>query len=352
MSNLEEYVTRLDHADEAERLYAAEDIGYLNAAEGVPPLLARVGTEASRAVRDVIFQALARIDADAAIEGSIRLLGSDDPQIRNQAVDVLRHKGSRSIPYLNRVMRDGDKNARKLVLDALTEVRAGEAHDIYAAALSDKDLNVVITAVENLGRMRAVEFRYQIECLLQVDSHPMLIAACMEALVGIGNESSLQAIRRCFAELAALPDFLLASCLKAIAVLGSEKEFAEVANLLLVRGPHLRPAILNALTAMHPRCSSLDAGESLLPAVRTVIEDGDPPLCRYQAVRLLGFWSIQDDVYGFMVSCLSNPEPLVRLGAAESLRMTGRPGFELALAERALKETDDEVLEALRCSAK
>ncbi len=34
-----------------------------------------------------------RIEADAAIEGSIGLLGSDDPQIRNQAVEVLRPKG-------------------------------------------------------------------------------------------------------------------------------------------------------------------------------------------------------------------------------------------------------------------
>ncbi len=80
--------------DEAERIYAAEDIGYLNAAEGVAPLLERLDKESSRAVRDAIFQALTRIEADAAIEGSIRLLASEDPQIRNQAVDMLRHKGA------------------------------------------------------------------------------------------------------------------------------------------------------------------------------------------------------------------------------------------------------------------
>ena len=92
MSSLKEYVEKLDCADEAERTYAAEDIGYLNVPEGVPALLERLCRESSRAVRDAIFQALIRIDADAAIEGSIRLLGSDDPQIRNQAVDVLRKR--------------------------------------------------------------------------------------------------------------------------------------------------------------------------------------------------------------------------------------------------------------------
>lgn len=349
MSSLTEYVAKLNCADEAERTYAAEDIGYLNAPEGVPALLDRLGQEPSRTVRDAIFQALIRIDADAAIEGSILLFGSEDPQIRNQAVDVLRRKGTRSIPFLNTVMQDGDKDMRKLVLDALSGVQSGEAREIYAAALSDKDVNVVITAVENLGQLRSGEFRNQIENLLQTDSHPMLVGACLEALVGIGHPSSLDTIRGCFPDLAALPDFLLASCLKAMAALGSGKEFAEVASLLLVRGPHLRPAILSALIAIRPRCPVPDPGEALLPALRAVIEDGDPPLCRYQAVRVLGFWATRDDVYGLLVSCLSSTERLVRLGAAETLRMAQRPGVEPILAARALEESDEEVLQALSC---
>ena len=65
MSELTEFVAKLESADETERIYAAEDIGYLNASEGVAPLLARLDQEPSRAVRDAIFQALTRIDADA-----------------------------------------------------------------------------------------------------------------------------------------------------------------------------------------------------------------------------------------------------------------------------------------------
>ena len=59
--------------------------------------------------------------------------------------------------------------------------------------------------------------------------------------------------------------------------------------------------------------------------------------------------SSRDDVYAFLVSCLSSPERLVRLGAIESLRETQRPGLEGVLAARALKETDEEVLQALSC---
>jgi HEAT repeat protein len=349
MSSLEEYVEKLNCADQTERIYAAEDIGYWNEPEGVPALLERLSREPAPAVRDAIFQALIRIEGDAAIDGCIGLLASEEAQIRNQGVDALRRKGARAIPFLSALMRDGDKDIRKLVLDVLSEIQASDTEEIYAAALSDQDPNVVITAVENLGRIRAEAFRSRIEDLLQAASHPMLIAACVEALVGIGHESALAAIRRRFPELAALPDFFLAPCLKAAAALGTDQDFAEVARLLPVRGPHLRPAILNALLEICPRRLSQAPVEELLPALRAVVEDGDPPLCRYQAVRLLGFWAARDEVYWLLVACLSSTERLVRLGAAESLRMTPRPELEPFLAARAREESDEEVLQALGC---
>jgi HEAT repeat protein len=349
MSSLTEYMEKLNGPDEAERIYAAEDIGYENAPDGVPPLLERLGGEPSRAVRDAIFQALIRIEADASIEGSVRLLESEDPQIRNQAVDVLRRKGARSVPFLNAAMRDGDKDMRKLVLDVLSGVQAGDVDEIYEAALSDPDENVVITAVENLGRTRATQFRRRIEDLLLAGAHPMLVGACLEALAGIGDELSLAAIRRCFPKLNALPDFFLVSCLKAVGALGAGGEFVEIASLLAVRGSHLRPAILGALAAIHQRHPTEIDGADLLPPLRAVVDDGDPPLCRYQAVRALGFLASRGDVYAFLVSCLSNPERLVRLGAVESLRGAPQPGLQDILAARAAVEPDEEVLQALGC---
>ncbi len=177
----------------------------------------------------------------------------------------------------------------------------------------------------------------------------MLVGACLEALVGIGDEESLAILRRLFPELATLPDFFLVSCLKAIGALGTEREFAEVAGLLAVRGPQLRPAILGALIAIHQRHPETAHDEDLLPILRIVIDDLDAPLCCYQAVRALGFVSSRDDVYAFLLGCLSSPERLVRLGAIESLRETARPELEEVLAARALTETDEDVLQALKC---
>jgi HEAT repeat protein len=349
MGDLTEFVAKLESSDETERIYAAEDIGYLNASEGVAPLLARLDQEPSRAVRDAIFQALTRIDADASMEGCIRLLESDDPQIRNQAVDILRRKGDAAIPMLSTVMREGDKDLRKLVLDVLSEAHTACTDAIYEAALSDPDPNVVITAVENLGRAHAHRFKGRVEELLLAGSHPMLIGACLEALVGIGDASSLATLRRRFPELATLPDFVLVSCLKAIGAIGTEREFAEIAGLLAGRGQQLRPAILAALIAIHQRHAGKAHDEDVLPLLRNVIDDLNAPLCCYQAVRALGFVSSRDDVYAFLIGCLTSPERMVRLGAIESLRETcRRPELEEVLAERALAETDADILQALR----
>jgi len=345
---IEEYSRKLNCADEAECIYAAEDIGYMNGADGVPVLLERLSKRASRAVRDAIFQALTRIEADVAIEGSIGLLESDDPQIRNQAVALLRRKGAACVPFLRTAMRKGDKDIRKLVLDVLIGFQASGVEAIYEAALADKDINVVITAVENLGKTQATHFRRNVEDLLQSGAHPMLAGACLEALAGIGNELSLVAIRRCFPELGKLPDFFLVSCLKAFGALGTAGEFDEVAGLLAARGPQIRPAILGALIAVHQRHPAKAHGDVLLPAIKAVAENGDPPLGRYEAVRALGFLSERDDVYAFLISCLSSSERLVRLGAIESLRETERPDLKGVLASWAAQEKDEEVLQALR----
>jgi HEAT repeat protein len=355
MSALAEYVDQLGSADEAARIDAAEDIGSLNMPDGVPALLARMRTEPSVAVRDAISHALIRIDGARPIQGAIALLASDDPRIRNQAVAVLQRKGVLSIPSLRTAMRDGDRDTRILVLNVLGGIEGVDLDacgDLYAAALADPEPNVVITAVENLGRRGEDVFRSRIEALLRADAHPMLIAACLEALGEIGREPSLDAIRRIFPELGALPDFLLAPCLKALATLGSGREFREVAGLLTARGPHLRPAILGALLSMYPRCEpSPEAGEALLSALRVVIESDDPPLCRYQAVRLMGVWAARDDVSTWLVTCLSDAERFVRLGAAESLRLIERPGLKPVLAAHTLNESDEDVLHVLQGQA-
>jgi HEAT repeat protein len=352
MSILGEHIEKLESADETERTYAAEDLGYLNVAEVVAPLLERLQRELSPVVRDAIGQALIRLDAAEAIAGAVGLLGSDDAQLRNLGVDVLRHKGERTIPFLKKAMQEGDRDMRKFVLDALSGLPVKGTAEIYAAALADEDTNVVITGVENIGKLRAAEFRSELERLLESDGHAMLIAACLEALAEIGNASSLAAVRRRFPDLMELPAFYLTPCLKALAALGGQREFLDIALLLPHRAAHICPALLNALNAIQRRCHQrMRPPAELSEATRSVLErvaaGGDAPRCRYQATLALGFWADRDEVATFLISCLESAERLVRMGAGEALRLSGRPGLEALLRKHDLAEAESEGMPAL-----
>jgi hypothetical protein len=287
MIELDECVTRLDSTDEAERIYAAEDIGYANRAEGVPPLLERLPGESSRAVREAIFAALENIEADAVVEGAIRLLASEDSFLRNQAVDLLRHLGPRVIPFLSQAFPRADSDQRKFMLDVLAGIDGPGTSEIYDRALADGDANVVITAVESLGSARKTEFRGRIEELAAA-GHPMLEGACLEALAQIGTAHSLEVIRSRSGAGGSVTDYLLPSYLKVLGAHGGACDIAETARLLNSRGAHLQAPILDAITMLRQRHPSAPLPESLVEPLESIVRNGNSPILRHQALRLLG----------------------------------------------------------------
>ena len=299
MIELDEHVRRLESADEAERIYAAEDIGYANRAEGVPPLLERLPAESSRAVREAIFAALESIGDDAVIEGAIRLVGSDDSFLRNQAVELLRHRGPRVISFLGHAFPEAESNERKLILDVLAAVDGPGASEIYGRALADGDLNVVITAVENLGNACKTEFRGYIEEVVGA-WHPMLTGACLETLAQIGNAHSLDVIRSHAG--GPVADFLLPSYLRVLGAHGDKEDLAEVARMLESRGPHLQASILDAITMLRQRHPSAPLPESLVEPLQRIVRTGNSLILRRQALRLLEGLTRQDGVAGFLAA--------------------------------------------------
>jgi HEAT repeat protein len=309
MIELARYVQRLNSADEAERIYAAEDIGYTNRAEGVVPLLERLPVEASRAVREAIFTALENIEDVAVTHGAIGLLTSEDSFVRNQAVELLRRRGPRVISLLIRAFPRAGKDQRKMLVDVLAGVDGPGSSELYQLALADSDVNVVITAVEILGGAAKVEFREQVEQLAST-GNPMLAGSCLEALAHIGNELSLQAIRRSVGPACDLPDFLLPSYLKLLGAHGSKYAIAEAAAMLDSRGAHLRASILGAITMLRQRHPSEELPASLVDPLEDIIRNSTSPLQRRQAIRLLGGLKRHVGVARFLKDCQeTTPDP-------------------------------------------
>jgi HEAT repeat protein len=344
MIELRECIGKLSSADEADRMYAAEDIGYANQADGVSPLLARLPEERSRAVREAIFGALRQIEDDVVIEGGLLLLDSEDSFLRNQAVEILRARGTKAIPFLDRAFQNGNGDRRKFVIDVLARLSDAGASGIYERALHDPDLNVVITAVESLGNARQTGFREKVEALISPGVHPMLLCACMEALAQIGEETAVDTVRARLGQGTALPGYLQPSYLKLLGAKGRAEDVSEVAETIGRDG--LEEAALNALTALRNRYGSLKLPQALAQPLQDVVSRKASPLLAYHAIRLLGRLLDEPAVFGFVERCLEDPEKSVRIGAVQSLREAGSKKADAALCQGLRNESDAEVLQA------
>jgi HEAT repeat protein len=341
MSGIRELIEKLSSADEADRIYAAEDLGYANDAEGVAPLLERLPNEPSRAAREAMFAALVEIEHDAVIQGALSLLDSDDSFLRNQAVQLLQARGETALPYLARAFQAGDRDRRKFVIDIVTRIHDGDPFGIYGPALSDADLNVVITAVESVGVRRETRFRGRIEEMISPSAHPMLLSACLEALARIGNRASLDWVRERLG--GGLPDYLRPSYLKLLGAAGAPGDVREIAAF--AGDPMLDSAILNALAALRNRHPDLPIPLSLAGPLRAMVERNPAPLA-FQAVRLLSIFVREENVFAFLAESLNHPEKAVRIGAIQAMRQAGGERAAKAVLERLAQESDEEVRQA------
>ncbi len=344
MIELRECIDRLTSADEADRMYAAEDIGYSNQVAGIDPLLSRLKQEPSLAVREAIFGALRQIEHDAVIEGALVLLDSDDSFLRNQAVAILQVRGAKAIPFLEQAFRAGDCDRRKFVIDVLARLGDSGTLDLYARALKDPDLNVVITAVESLGNARQTKFRETVADLISTGTHPMLICASLEALAQIGDAASVDAVRARLGPAAELPGYLRPAFLKLLGALGRPEDVSEVAEMIGRDG--LEASVLNALTALRNRYRGLQLPEGLSQPLRDVVSRNNSPLLAYQAIRLLGGLLQEPAVFDFVEGCLDSPEKSIRIGAGQSMREARSEVADAALRRRMASEADEEVLQA------
>ncbi|HZU26944.1 MAG TPA: HEAT repeat domain-containing protein [Bryobacteraceae bacterium] len=343
MTDLEQCVQTLDSGEEPDRIYAAEDIGFANDAAGIPALLARLPVEPSRAVKEAIFAALLQIEDDGVVEGAVGLLDSEDSFLRNQAVELLRTLGSRTIPYLEAAFREGGPDRRKFVIDVVSRLADPSALRLCRRALHDSELNVVIAAVENAGNTRQVELREQIESMVTADAHPMLLGACIEALALIGSGASPEMVRSSFGGTERVPGYLRPSYLKLLGAKGSAEEVHEIASFAGVSA--LDSAVLNALTSLRNRYPEVAMPPQLAQPLRDMASK-NPPQLAYHALRLLSGLIAETGIFDFLVARVDDPDKVIRIGAIQAVREGGGEAAEAALRGRLSGETDPEVLQA------
>lgn len=285
--SVDTFIANLNLPEEADRMYAAEDLGFANESAGITPLCDRLRVEPSRAVKEAIITALGRIRHSQVVAELASLLQNEDPFICNQAVQLLAGWGSDAIPQIQDILSKGDDHARKLALDALGGIQVPGVEKLYRMALQDPNPNIVITAVEHIGLNAVKSLKVEIESIFKEVQEPMLLTAVLETLCLMGDADSLNLILERFQDISAVPEMLQYSIIKATGLLGDLRHAPRVIGLLQTGHECLAQPVVDALISLRARVSSPPWPEDLLNPLLGVLNRNIADVLRYQILVLL-----------------------------------------------------------------
>ncbi len=339
----EDASAKLASADEVDRIYAAEDLGFSTDPRAPEILINALGLEPSTAVREAIFLALEQSRAPGVLEQVARLLQSDSAFVRNHAITVLQARDDEAAELLVARYAGETADVRKLILDTLATSDTELVTKVLSAGLKDACLNVVIAAVEHVGDYRRVALVPEVEVLLETGGQPQLLAACLEALAACGMEESRGVLLRRFPRFGTVPSFLRPQWVRALAALGAPGDIKLLVGAAAAE-PELVASLADALLVLKRRFDRVKAPE-LRDVVAVLAEAPSvPELTRYQLIRALALFEGRECLLRALTAHLRSPVPVLRLGAAEAVLGAGL-GAELAplVAEVLKSETDPDV---------
>lgn len=200
--DLNTLLKNLKDEDEAERIYAAEDLGMLGESAAIDPLLAQFAIDDSVAVREAISQALHEFENPIIVEKVCEWLYSNVAATRNYAVRFLQSKGELNCDFLESLYTtDQDPDIRKFIIDAAMKFSPENCKRFIVYGLKDEDINVRIASVEYAGQRQLEDLEDHIIELLKDTTEPMLMSSVLEALSNFDDAKTFDAIKERFATL-------------------------------------------------------------------------------------------------------------------------------------------------------
>jgi HEAT repeat protein len=141
---------QLQDPDPAVRRWAVRDMTHT---PRMAALLCRhLLNEPDHAVRESIFTTLRLAECDEVAKGLVPLLRSEDPGLRNAAIEVLSAMPKVMGPHIERLLMDPDVDVRIFTLNVLNELRHPEvARWVNGVLEHDPHVNVVAAALEVLA---------------------------------------------------------------------------------------------------------------------------------------------------------------------------------------------------------
>ena len=221
--------------------------------ETVPLLVKRIEFPNS-GVQEAVEAALRRIGGRVVLFSVLPLLRSEDPAVRNIAMDLLREVGKTDVVALTELLKDEDPDIRIFGSDILGATGSALAVEpLCHALLRDPETNVRYQAAVSLGELGFAEASESLGQALHDEEWVQF--AVIEALTKIGDESSVAALLKAMDR---STDLVSSSIVDALGKLGYIKAVPQLMKALPDASAPLANKIVCAIVnIMGPRSLSL-----------------------------------------------------------------------------------------------
>ncbi|MDD2620702.1 MAG: HEAT repeat domain-containing protein [Syntrophomonadaceae bacterium] len=346
MSNNDELISALKSEDERDRAFAVEDIVYDKVPEAIDLLVKQLELEKSQFVREVIIRNLKTLPGNELVEKIIPLLRSDDAYIRNAIIDIISEQDKEAISLLRPLLKDSNKDIRKFTLDILFLLNSPFSKNLIAEALGDSDINMVITAVEYLGRIEASGVAPQINDLFAKSKNILLRCTCLETMALIGDDESLIIVSELYADPDGIADLEMYSYLKFLAKRGNAQHLPWVLSLIKSKGRLMAKELINTIEGIMERTKQDNLPAEMVPALSEYIASNINAINKYELLLFLGQFR-NPEILQVLLDYSSSPEKLICLGAVEAVGLYGAKEALQTLKNLIKQIEDDEILEAI-----
>ena len=134
------------------RRMAAKDLG--NCPEAVHALAGAMEVENDRSVRENLMTALGKIANTEAVSVLLTFLRSNNPHIRNEAIEVLKTLPSQVAPQMEKLLKDEDPDVRIFAVNVLESLRHPRVVEwLRRVVEDDSHVNVCATALDLLSEV-------------------------------------------------------------------------------------------------------------------------------------------------------------------------------------------------------
>lgn len=149
-------LAQLTDTDAGVRRWAARDLAAHPAA--ATAVCASLASEREASVRAVLFSTATALGGEPVVQAMVALLRSEDPALRNGAIEVLGSLPAAVGPHIDRLLLDADSDVRIFTVNLLGDLRHAQVPRWLAQVLqADTEVNVVGAALEVLAEVGGAE---------------------------------------------------------------------------------------------------------------------------------------------------------------------------------------------------